>query len=142
MTKSVLQVALLVDGVERAPGIDAAGLPTWDPTLAVPQVDEDGRACLWDPYAGLPVPKRGSVTAKYQGRNPPMPLPQKVHYSGGLKWRKPDGTVCWRARGFGLCCSGDMAYVIRDRGNQTDELAGVTCKKCLAIVESAKGREE
>ncbi len=54
----------------------------------------------------------------------------KIHYMGGIIFEGGS-----RLRGWPVCCSGDLCYQIRRKGNTTYDKSAVTCRKCLSLIE-------
>ena len=61
----------------------------------------------------------------------------KIHYSGGLRFKNWKGSI-EMLPGWPCCASGDQAYAVRKRGNQTFNKENVTCKNCLNNIKKAE----
>ena len=54
----------------------------------------------------------------------------RTHYSGGIIWEGGN-----RLPGWPVCCTGDRAERIRDRGHITEWRFMVDCKACKKMLE-------
>lgn len=58
----------------------------------------------------------------------------RIHYAGALVVRRGK-IVTSISPGYAACCSGDRAIAVRKRGNHTYVRMGVTCQRCLDMIE-------
>jgi hypothetical protein len=65
-----------------------------------------------------------------------------THYSGGLYYKKSNGSTVEMLPGWPACCSGGRAFAIQANGAQTEDETKVTCKSCLRVMEKAGLLEE
>ncbi len=64
---------------------------------------------------------------------------RSIHYAGSARWRSgpKQRTVTTVSGGFALCCSGQRARDIAERGDHSHDRTEVTCKLCLAFLVKA-----